>query len=371
MSLFIKMVCESRTGGVPGSAGVAVCRAKERPSSRRVRFPPGKCRSSRSPSERLCRQRSSRSVRQSARDSASLQAVMRRERRAGPDNSECASRSHRDREKAAVGRGSERHEHPPDCAGVVATAGMDKGGWATREAPVGGRQRSGPTAAPRGAESVGRGGAEGRRSGESVEWRRREGPLVREECAKERAGGDGDESANTKECREAAQGTACESEGGARVSALSARRRGGPVGWAGPCGRVQSRVGGSAGSRRRDLRGHRGAGGGAVAWGAGAGAEGEDRPCRCGAAGVESEGSGQTTPVGAPDGPRPSGAGGGGAGLWRRYSKPTGPMSSTHIGQTAVHSRRCVKSKDWFGEAIERGWMRTWRGTSTASRTRN
>ena len=130
--------------------------------SRRVKFPPGKCRSSRSPSQRLCRQRSSRSVRQSARDSASLQAVTRSERRAGPDNGECASRSHRDREKAAVGRGSERHEHPPDCAGGVAAAGMDKGGWATREAPVGGRWRSGPTAAPRGAESVGRGGAEGR-----------------------------------------------------------------------------------------------------------------------------------------------------------------------------------------------------------------
>ena len=36
-----------------------------------------------------------------------------------------------------------------------------------------------------------------------------------------------------------------------------------------------------------------------------------------------------------------------------------------------VHGRRCVKSKDWSGEAIERGWMRTGRGTSTASRTRN
>ena len=58
----------------------------------------------------------------------------------------------------------------------------------------------------------------------------------------------GDESANTKECREAPQGTACESEGGARVSVLSARRQVGPVGCAGPCGRAQSRVGGSAGS---------------------------------------------------------------------------------------------------------------------------
>ena len=31
MSLFIKMVCESRTGGVPGSTGVPVCRAKAPP----------------------------------------------------------------------------------------------------------------------------------------------------------------------------------------------------------------------------------------------------------------------------------------------------------------------------------------------------
>ena len=81
------------------------------------------------------------------RDSASMQAVTRSERRAGPENSECGSRSRQDREKAAATRGSERHEHPRGSAGVVATACMYKGGCATREAPVGGRKRCGPTAA--------------------------------------------------------------------------------------------------------------------------------------------------------------------------------------------------------------------------------
>ena len=81
------------------------------------------------------------------RDSASMQAVTRSERRAGPENSECGSRFRQDREKAAATRGSERHEHPRGSAGVVATACMYKGGCATREAPVGGRKRYGPTAA--------------------------------------------------------------------------------------------------------------------------------------------------------------------------------------------------------------------------------
>ena len=81
------------SGGRTRQARASRCAVQRKGTPcQRVRFPPGKCRSSRSPSQRLCRQRSSRSVRQSARDSASLQAVTRSQRRAGPDNSECASR---------------------------------------------------------------------------------------------------------------------------------------------------------------------------------------------------------------------------------------------------------------------------------------
>src|SRR5205814_6472662 len=113
----------------------------------------------------------------------------------------------------------------------------------------------------------------------------------------------GDEPRTSENRCEVADGTACQSEGGPRLSLLSALRQAVPRGRSGTRLRTLQSQPRRGGSGRPDVRGHRSVGRAELAGGTGEGTQGQDVPGRSGQAGVDPEGGRPTATVGHTDDP--------------------------------------------------------------------